>query len=557
MLTSALLAATLSSPAHACGGFFCNAAQPVVQNAERIVFDIDEADGFVDTHVQIFYEGPADEFAWIVPVPGEPELFASSQALFDLLPFATGPIFSMNQVIEGRCGGGGNRGFNLFGSADFSMAGAPSADSRGTSTITVVSQGEVGPYDTIVLKAESEDGLLDFLQANGYDLTDDLSDVLAPYISKDAHFVALKLQKDKEVGDITPLGMRYAGDRAMIPIQLTSVAATPDMRLEVYVFGEERAVPKSYLHVQINHAAVDWWTFGSNYSDVITQAANEAGGHAFATDFAGSPEFLRNSLYGGWIDLDPLRRHQDAREWIQGLVGFFGVTPEVMNVVADHVQVPDGADLEDFVACSGCYGGWDPLAFDAEVATDDAHERLLRPLEDAEEMFTRRYLTRMTSSLDAIEMTVDPVFVLNPDMSKPRFDVPQQRTSNLVYECGAGKPMDKAKRRLVLEDGREIDLPSEQWFADNGTTEFEFIEDLGLTKAQIIEATDERGTPTVLFDYTDELFDLTDAHNDMVRDLLGLGCGCAVAVGTGNVAGTGLLLGLVGLGLRRRRLGFA
>ena len=41
-------------------------------------------------------------------------------------------------------------------------------------------------------------------------------------------------------------------------------------------------------HVQINEAAIDWLNRGSNYSDVVSQAADEAGGRAFATDYAGS-----------------------------------------------------------------------------------------------------------------------------------------------------------------------------------------------------------------------------------------------------------------------------
>ena len=60
----------------------CEQAQPVMQNAERIVFGADE-DGNVDMHVQVSYEGAAENFAWILPTPGEPEIFLSIDTLFN------------------------------------------------------------------------------------------------------------------------------------------------------------------------------------------------------------------------------------------------------------------------------------------------------------------------------------------------------------------------------------------------------------------------------------------------------------------------------------------
>ncbi|MBX2803404.1 MAG: DUF2330 domain-containing protein [Myxococcales bacterium] len=539
MPISALIAAGLSSPAFACGGLFCNTAQPVIQNAERIVFSIDRESGFVDTHVQIFYEGPADEFAWIVPVPGEPELFTSSEALFDNLAFASGPIFQLNTVIEGRCATDTSV-VPLSAEASFDDAGST------PTSIDIVSQGQVGPYDTVVLKADSEDALLAYLQENNYDLPDALQAVLAPYVSGDAHFVALKLSKDQDVGDITPLGMRYAGDRAMIPIQLTSVAAAPDMRLEVYVFSDQRAVPKSYLHVSINDAAVDWWGQGANYSDVISRAADETGGHAFATDYFGSVDQVAVDYT---FDRGALASQTSGLQWIYELRGQGVPFNEALaNVVVDHVEEPQDVDPLEFVNCPECFGSWPENAFDGAAATADLDERILTPLEETEDLYTQPLLTRMTSSLDAVEMTIDPVFVLNPDLSGEEHYVQQSHQADQVFECGAGREMFQSPRRLELADGRSIDLPSQEWFANNDMTEIEFISDLGETTAQVVSQMDEDGQAEVLFDYTDDLALLTEAHNARVRQLLGCGCnGAAAPAGSALV-----LLAVLGLVARRR-----
>lgn len=545
MLLTSLLG--LATPAHACGGLFCNVAQPVVQDAERIVFDVDQATGDVDVHVQIFYSGPADEFAWVVPVPAAPELFVSSQAMFDSLAQRTGPIFQLNTVIEGDCAPLINPPM-AFGGNEMAMAdGGFYSSSYGG--VTVVDQGQVGPYETVTLRATSGEALIGYLQANKYDLPSDLSAVLDPYTgTEDGHFVALRLQKDRDVGDIAPLGMTYPGDAASIPIQLTSVAASDDMRLEVYVFADERAVPKSYFHVEINDAAVDWWNRGTNYPQVITEAANEAGGHAFATDYFGPSEQFAVDYD---FDTSRLRAVNNALDWIfeiarQGVP----LNEQVASVIASHVDVPDGVDPINFVNCPDCFEGWNRFDFDPIVATDDLRERVLEPLERFEDLFDRAFMTRMTSSLDAIEMTVDPVFVLNPDMSGKDKRVVQQRVADQVFECGFGRQMFRAPRRLELADGRVIDLPSQEWFSEQGTTEWEFLADLRAQNAQLVEQLGEEGQGSVVTDLTDDFYALTDLHNQQVRDLL-RGCGgCSAGGGpTGGLA----LLGLLGVLMMRRR----
>jgi hypothetical protein len=61
----------LPSIASACGGLFCNAATPVVQDAEHIVFATDGAQ--VDMVVRLTWGGPPTEFGWLLPVPADVE----------------------------------------------------------------------------------------------------------------------------------------------------------------------------------------------------------------------------------------------------------------------------------------------------------------------------------------------------------------------------------------------------------------------------------------------------------------------------------------------------
>ena len=169
----------------------------------------------------------------------------------------------------------------------------------------------MGPYESITLQATSGEVLTEWLSARDFDLPPDLAPALDPYLANSGYLVALRLAKESDTGDLAPLGMRYAGQVPMIPIQLTRIAATDDMRLEPYVLSTGRAVPTNYLHVELNDVAVDWFTNGSNYRSVLSKAANEAGGQAFATDFSGPTTDLRDLLASdGQADNVPARRRR-------------------------------------------------------------------------------------------------------------------------------------------------------------------------------------------------------------------------------------------------------
>ncbi len=543
-LATTALAGLLASPAaHACGGFFCNTGQPVVQNAERLAFAIDDEAQMTDAHVQIFYQGPADEFAWVVPVPSNPEIFLSSDQLFDVLAAQLAPQFNLRYKEEGNC----TEPVRLsFGRNEMAMDLAASGTApSGGNGVNVLQQGQVGPYDMVVIQGQSTQELLAWLVRSGYDLPPGTEPLLAPYVAGDAYFLGLKLAKDKDVGDIAPIGFRYDGVQPAIPIQLTAIAATPDMRLEAYVFASERVVPESYLHVKINEAAVDWWSGGTNYPDVITKAANEAGGHAFATDYAGSPESLRGQFYvPGRYDTDALRSATNFGSLIDDIQGQgWPATNALQGALLSCVEAPANVDPNDFLNCPDCFT-WDQTSFDAEVCADQLEFGYVEPLKLAEDLLDHPWVSRMTSSLDAAEMTVDPVFVKNPDMG----EVSNQYRADFVYECSGGKRRSKAMRRLDLEDGREILIPSERWMEENNTTPFEFIAGLGDINAAVIEQTGGSGKAKVLNDFSGKMKDQTDAHNDMVRDLMGCG-GCS---STGSTGGW-WLVALGALAATRRR----
>src|SRR5688572_8316648 len=94
-----------SATAQACGGFFCSQSQPVNQAAERIIFT-NNGDGTVTAVIQILYEGPSENFSWLLPistVPQGDDIAVASDLAFTRLQAATNPSYVLNTRIEGQC----------------------------------------------------------------------------------------------------------------------------------------------------------------------------------------------------------------------------------------------------------------------------------------------------------------------------------------------------------------------------------------------------------------------------------------------------------------------
>lgn len=531
LMTAAL--AAFGTDAYACGGFFCDNQTPVDQSGERILFLVDRANEEIEVHVQITYEGPAEDFGWILPVPTEPTVRPSVDDIFINLGNATDPTFSTTIEEVGKCVNPVRLAFPTSAEGDVAN---DSADG-----ITVASQAPVGPYDSTILMAETQDALTQWLADNNYDLPEAALSRLEPYIASGSWFVALKLAKDRDDGDLVPVALRYPGTEPVIPLQLTGVAATPDMRLQPFILSPARAVPDNYLHVEVNMLAIDWLQRGANYLDVVTRAADEAGGQAFATDFSGPVADLGVTLWSaGMYNPGAIAQVTDAIDLDQALRDAnIPITTGTMPLLSRFIEKPSD-DITDgnFFSCISCWFGRGERTVDGAALAEVLDAEWVEVMRHGQSLLDdAEILTRLSSSMSADEMTLDPQFVLNPDMG----DVSNQHNATIMMDCNGRHSFSKAPRRLVLEDGRELALPS---IEEMSSTWDEWTGDVSTIAAQRIESTGASGPPEIVTDKTAEI----DAALEDLNAAVG-GCGC----NSGGPGGFALLplLGLVGM--RRRR----
>ena len=186
IIAAAVVSLAATSTAVACGGFFCQLVQ-INQAGEQIIFRRDGNQ--VTAVILILYAGEAEDFSWVLPVPGIPELSTGSDLVFAPLEQATRPRFNLETTGEAcpSLSPSEVAGPGIFSTAD------SAADDSGVEVLESLS---VGPFDVQILTSDDADAMARWLADNNFDLTDRGSDLIAPYVEEGMNFVAMKLRQD-------------------------------------------------------------------------------------------------------------------------------------------------------------------------------------------------------------------------------------------------------------------------------------------------------------------------------------------------------------------------
>ena len=526
-----------------CGGFCCQLV-PIDPAGEQIIFRQDGNQ--VTAVVLIQYEGDAEDFSWVVPVPGIPELSIGSDLIFNPLELATRPQFNL-EIIGEPC----PRPVDCLICPQPNLGGTGADGEAPDDGVDILQSLSVGPFDVQIVTSDDPDALAQWLEDNDYDLSDRGRDLIVPYVEEDFNFVALRLRQDQGVGDIQPLIMRYESDIPCVPIRLTAVAALPDMGILVWLLGESRAVPLNYLHVTPNYTRLNWYAGPFNayasYQGLITAAMNEAGGKGFATDYAGrdldvssglpNPETFTNEL----VRLSMIE--DDAQVIAEAAFGFGFPQDKVLEILRRELPLPEGNDefiyqvpelLRDTFST-------EQLSTARANLVVELNESVIEPLEETLAVFEGDlYMTRFYTTLSPEEMTVDPIFSFNPDLE----DQGLERKATMEIECTLGG----TRWSLTLGPGTGRD--GERVIEGSGDPPGFFIPPPVIDQDSLFrsETVTTSGPPTLVTQKQFGTYQVNDGSGGGVLRLCGFGVGQCGA-GTAGI----LLLTMLGLRLMRTR----
>jgi hypothetical protein len=475
MAAAVLLAwAALSQRALAFGGLWAGGGAHVAQSGEDVLF-VDNPDATITAVVQIRYAGAAARFAWLIPVPGKPRVEVASSTVFARLEAATAPQYWVEVGVDGTCKGADDGGALDAGAA----YGASDDLDTSQGPVVVVDAGKVGPYDYVTIDTgaaggEPAEAATAWLAQNGYDLTGLEHDALDPYLRDGLNLLAFKLSDGADTGAIRPVALTYAGELPRIPIRPAAVAAQDDMRLRVWVAGATQAVPQNYRSLVLNEAMIDWLSgarfaegtlpsggagigagyldASSNYAQVVSAAADEAGGRGFVTELAAPASRFRDQVWSA-IDDDNVETIAGAT-YADGIDAILAASRHYRgwdgwdDAVRGATALPEHVSLAEFGEDPERYRG--AAVVDTQAFLTRLRRDVVEPVAAAGAMLQRApYLTRLYTTLSAGEMTRDPVFAYNADLAQvSNVHVAAQRIA-----CSDARAFDEAPWRMVLPQG--------------------------------------------------------------------------------------------------------
>jgi hypothetical protein len=241
------------------------------------------------------FEGDAEDFAWVVPVPNKPEIGISDADLF----------LELHDITETQIP---KRGYWL----GCEFIPPPPGNEGG---VDVIEEQVVGPYATAILSATNATALTDWLNANGYIFPEEGEEIVSEYIEKEWYFVATKINAVEEgtgdalaEGAIEPIVLSFASNQTVYPLRISSLSAANATPPEVllYVLTDQIMVPEQYpLYIGFGNWTEDAFTLEFADSVSVEDLSEYEILSELVSNYLPGDEFYLTKLRG-WISADQM-----------------------------------------------------------------------------------------------------------------------------------------------------------------------------------------------------------------------------------------------------------
>jgi len=286
-LTAALaVSAAGERNASACGGCFHppppeGQVQTVITD-EKMIYSISQDQ--TTLYDEINYSGEPSSFAWVLPIKGTVTVGLSADLLF-----ATMEQLTSTQVIEPptncppppSCGSSGP---GLFAGGAENAAAADAGTDK--SSVTVISQAQVGPYETVQLSSTDGSALNNWLTSHGYNVAASEAPIIAAYVAEHFNFLALKLLPGKGVHAMQPVRVTSKGASISLPLHMVAIGTGTTTGITIWVVADGRWEPSNFPTFQITDEELswDWATSSSNYETLRLSKEAAFGGRGWQVE---------------------------------------------------------------------------------------------------------------------------------------------------------------------------------------------------------------------------------------------------------------------------------
>ena len=242
------------------------------------------------------YEGKPSEFALVVPVPTfieKHQISVVDTKTIDHLDAYTAPRL-VEYYDQDPCAPAYDTRMMALAVAE-RMVPVPVPKPAAYPGVKIEAQYDVAEYDILILSAEQSDGLLKWLNDNGYKIPAGAEPVIGSYIKQNMHFFVAKVNVKRlnELGRtyLKPLQVRYETAKFMLPLRLGTVNAKGAQDLVVYALSRRgRVEAANYQTVKVPSdidvplfVASD---FANVYKAAFERTVDRQGGHGVFIEYA-------------------------------------------------------------------------------------------------------------------------------------------------------------------------------------------------------------------------------------------------------------------------------
>jgi hypothetical protein len=264
-----MLVVSSAQPAYACGGCFAPQGNPSVVNAHRMALLVSPRGSVLWDQIQ--YSGAPEDFVWVLPVSGTPEVQIADNGFFEALTGITRITMTAPAPPRTSCPNPCDP-YNL----DFGFGGgaAVAFSDAGASSVQVFHEGVVGPYETVTIGSEDPGALVAWLQERRYQIDDSIMPTIAYYVGLGMNFVALRLAPNAGVDLMQPVRVPLPGLALTIPLRMVAAGVGTTVDLELFVFAESRMQTANFPNAEVDRAAItyDWATRAFDYDQRFEEA---------------------------------------------------------------------------------------------------------------------------------------------------------------------------------------------------------------------------------------------------------------------------------------------
>ncbi len=234
-----LMILSFAQTALADGMFIATEGSFIYEPAQQAVIQYDHETSIEELTILPHFYGDSAEFAWVVPVPNQPEITIANEQIFWDLDRMTQAI---HQPRDGK--------WNCFNWNDDVYP-----DYAANGNVEIISNELIGYYQTMVVSAAETSALMDSLSVWGFlhdENTAAVYEALDYYVDLGWYFVAMQVdaealeESNKSYpyhmysGGLDPVKFTFTSDEITYPMRISALSAYNNTMVNIYVITEHR-----------------------------------------------------------------------------------------------------------------------------------------------------------------------------------------------------------------------------------------------------------------------------------------------------------------------------